>query len=669
MPRSIVFGNGNMLVTLDNKLMIRDLYFPYVGMEDQTTYNHFHRIGIWIDNKFSWLYENDWQNEILYKSETLVGQCSAINNKLGLKIIFEDTVLSNQNIFIRKIKFINLQDNHRKFRVFFHQDFHLYGDKLQDTALYEPDTNTIIHYRGKRYFMVNGLSKYGGMSTYTTGKSEYHGYIGTWKDAEDGSLQRNPITQGSVDSTIGFNLEINPNSEEILYFWMCAGKRFREINKLNQYVVTNKPAKIIEHTEQYWRNWVNKKKITCTGVDTNIIAAFKQSLLIIRTQIDNRGAIIAANDSDIMKFNKDTYTYMWPRDGALVAKTLSMTGYLEITKRFFSFCADVITDEGFMMHKYNPDKSVGSSWHPWYNQNKKQLPIQEDETALVLYSLWEHYKQFKNIEYIHDIYKPLVKKAADFIEKYVHPTTNLPYESYDLWEEKRGVSTFTCATVYAGLIAASKLAQLIGHKSDSKRYDQQAKNIKKATLKFLWDDEEKYFLKRVQCDTKGNIIERDKTVESSTMSIFLFELLPFNDEKVIENMKKIKEKLTVKTNIGGLARYEKDTYQKDFSDNDFNKIPGNPWVITSLWYAQWLSLMAKKGEDLVKPLNIIKWSIKYANKAYIMPEQFDPYTGKHISVAPLTWSHATFVETVFKYCERNNKIKGIGTCQITKVIS
>ena len=46
---------------------------------------------------------------------------------------------------------------------------------------------------------------------------------------------------------------------------------------------------------------------------------YRRSLLIIRTQIDNSGAVIAATDSDIVQFGKDTYTYMWPRDGALVA--------------------------------------------------------------------------------------------------------------------------------------------------------------------------------------------------------------------------------------------------------------------------------------------------------------------------------------------------------------
>ena len=104
----------------------------------------------------------------------------------------------------------------------------------------------------------------------------------------------------------------------------------------------------------------------------------------MRTQIDNRGAIIAANDSDILHFSRDTYSYMWPRDGALVATTLIKTGYSEISRRFFEFCYHAIRKDGYFLHKYSPDGSVASSWHPWTKDGKLELPIQEDETALVV---------------------------------------------------------------------------------------------------------------------------------------------------------------------------------------------------------------------------------------------------------------------------------------------
>ncbi|MDF2661136.1 MAG: glycoside hydrolase family 15 protein, partial [Paenibacillus sp.] len=38
----------------------------------------------------------------------------------------------------------------------------------------------------------------------------------------------------------------------------------------------------------------------------------------------------------------------------------------------------------------------------------------------------------------------------------------------------------------------------------------------------------------------------------------------------------------------------------------------------------------------------------------VLPEQLDPFDGSPLSVAPLTWSHATFVLAVVKY---TNKVK------------
>ena len=102
----------------------------------------------------------------------------------------------------------------------------------------------------------------------------------------------------------------------------------------------------MRNTINYWISWVNKNPNSqITDLNPLFQEQLKQSLLIMRTQIDNRGAIIAANDSDIMKFNKDTYTYMWPRDGAWVALAFNRAGYSTICQRFFRFCAKGISPQ------------------------------------------------------------------------------------------------------------------------------------------------------------------------------------------------------------------------------------------------------------------------------------------------------------------------------------
>src|SRR5690606_39132785 len=115
----------------------------------------------------------------------------------------------------------------------------------------------------------------------------------------------------------------------------------------------------------YWRLWACKEPIDFSPLPEPLRDLYIRSQIIVRTQIDNSGAIIAANDSDITHFAGDTYSYMWPRDGALVAQALVLAGQGELSRAFFRFCARVISDKGFFLHKYNPSGTLASSWHPW----------------------------------------------------------------------------------------------------------------------------------------------------------------------------------------------------------------------------------------------------------------------------------------------------------------
>jgi GH15 family glucan-1,4-alpha-glucosidase len=169
---------------------------------------------------------------------------------------------------------------------------------------------------------------------------------------------------------------------------------------------------------------------------TKVVELFKRSLLVVRTQIDNGGAICAANDSDIMQFSRDTYSYVWPRDGALVSDALDLAGFSDVARSFYSFCQKVITPDGYFYHKYNPDGSPASSWHPWVIKGTAALPIQEDETALVVWALWRHYYRYRDIEFVRPMWVDIVQKAADFMCDYRDKRTGLPLPSYDLWEER-----------------------------------------------------------------------------------------------------------------------------------------------------------------------------------------------------------------------------------------
>lgn len=174
MPRAIVTGNGNLLTAFNKQNMLCDLYFPYVGMEAQIAYQHQHRIGVFVDNQFSWLYKKPWQHKSQYITDTLVTDLKSTNSSLNLEFNFNDFVYPEADVLIRKITIKNTADFERDLKLFFSQDFHLYSEKQQDTAFYEPEISGVIHYRKQRYFLISGIVDQAGIDSYATGKSEYH---------------------------------------------------------------------------------------------------------------------------------------------------------------------------------------------------------------------------------------------------------------------------------------------------------------------------------------------------------------------------------------------------------------------------------------------------------------------------------------------------------------
>ena len=666
MPRDIPVGNGSLLVAFDSDYTIRDLYYPRVGKENHAL-GYPSRFGVWTHEGYYWVNSKDWKLALGYSKETLVTNVRAFNEKLSLQLTCNDVVDFEKNIYMRKVLVKNLRNSEREVRLFFHHDLNVMENEVGDTVFYDAKLNCLIHYKGPRYFLINcSTGDVWGVREYATGIKRHRGAEGTWRDAEDGILEGNPISQGSVDSTIGIPLKLTALGETTVYYWIAAGKNYSEVEALNDIVLSEKPQKIIDRTACYWLHWVNKEEFNFGNLPSDVIDLFKRSLLIIMTQIDSGGAIISANDSDIRQYAKDTYSYMWPRDGALVSYALIKAGYTTTCRKFFDFCANVIApynfcasvliESGFLLHKYNPDGSFGSSWHPWVKGDEIHVPIQEDETALILWVIWQYYDLYRKIEVVQPLYHTFIEKAADFLVNYRDEQTGLPLPSYDLWEERRGILSFTTATVYAGLTAAANLSDIFHNTEKSRLYRQTAAQIKIAIDKYLYSEKHKRFLKMLYPKKDGGF-EPDATIDASLYAMFAFGVYDANDIKIHNTMKAIEETLWVKTKIGGIARYERDQYQRITADES---VPGNPWIICTMWLAQYHIAIAKSIEELEHAVNSLRWAVSHALPSGVLAEQINPYTGEPVSVSPLTWSHAAVVQTVMDYLD---KLQELHTCE------
>lgn len=305
------------------------------------------------------------------------------------------------------------------------------------------------------------------------------------------------------------------------------------------------------------------------------------------------------------------------------------------------------------MHKYRADRSLGSSWHPFVRDGVPILPIQEDETALVLVALWEYYQKTKDIEFIESHYDTVIKRMATFLVDFTDPHTHLPLPSYDLWEEKHGVSTFTASATYGGLVAGAKFAKLFERENDEKLFSDAANTMKHAIITLLFDKDLKMFVKLV--NTKDGQMVYDKTLDmSSIYGVFAYGVLDVHDLLIKECIQTIEEKLLLHTGIGGVPRYEGDRYYMQVEG-----IP-NPWYITTLWLAQYYALTAKTNEDLDKVRYWLNWVITHSPLSGVLSEQLHPFTGEQLSATPLTWSHAEYVRTIMYY---HDALERLGLCQ------
>ena len=656
MARALTLGNGSMLVCLDKHGFVRDFYYPYVGLENHVSGNK-HRIGISVNDTFSWIDDGTWDISLGYKPETMVGYLVCKNEKLGVSVVMEDLVYNEADVFMRQLDVYNHTEEFIDIKVFFHQVFHINETKKRNTAFYDPTHNAVVHYKGRRVFVVNGRTDHGtSIDDYTVGAYQYEGKEGSYKDAEDGSLSKNAVEHGSVDSVVRFCASCEGKKKARIYYWIAAGKSLDQAYAVNDMVMRKTPSGMLHSTESYWKAWLNTRDISEKHITKEQKRLYDTSLFILRSHFDNRGSVIASADSEMIEYGKDDYAYMWPRDAAFIVEALDNAGHSEITKKFFLFCKDVIHPDGYLHHRFRPDKALGSTWHSttsqreWLKDKILQLPIQEDESASVVFALWNHYEHTKDLEFIENLYKPLIEKIAQFLVNFVDEETGLPLPSYDLWEEKIGVSTYTCASVYGGLIAAAKFSELLDKRNHMREYKAAAKKIKAAAIEHLYSEKLQSFV-RIANYVDGKIVH-DETVDASS----LFGLWHFGmvsqDSKFFKNThKQVQERLSNRGETRGVIRYERDNYFRSTKDS-------NPWFITTMWEVQRrLSQNEVTQEDLAYAQEVFDWVCKYMYPSGVLAEQLNPYNGKSLSATPLVWSHAVYINTMLLYQKKKQDLE------------
>jgi len=641
-----------MMLNFDEDLNLRDLYWPYGGFENHGDGNR-SGCGVFAEGRLSWLSAPEWEKKLGYLPETPITSIGAVNHNMGLELRINDALHPAEDFYLKRILVRNLREYPREIKIIFYQDLSIRGIEAGDSAVYDPKTGGVYHYKKGCYILANCRTPHGGVEEYSTGVKRYQGREGTFKDAEDGYLALNPVADGPVDSAIGVTVRLAGYGEDEVWYWLIASHNLQDLRGANRRLLERGPEVLLREMARHYRSWIRRSRRDFGALTPRQIELLRSSLFTMRSAMDRKGAVVASPDADTFLVARDHYMYLWPRDGAMVAHGLDLAGYPEEARRIYNFCAGVISEEGYFLQRYNPDGTPGCTWHPMVLDGQEIPPIQEDETALVIWALGRHFQIYRDEDLVISLYDRMIRPALRFMAGYLDSETGLVAPSWDLWEERRGIMSFTCGAVYGALKLGELMASTAGDQEMADRCRIAAGLLHQAMAAHLYQPGLGRFVRGLFHDREGRLVP-DYTLDASMYGLFAFGAFSADDERMEATMRAIGSGLWVKTEVGGVARYTSDYYHR--VSDDVEAVPGNPWIITTLWLADW-HIACGTPEDLERARGLIDWATRHAREGNLLPEQVHPYTGGPMSVCPLTWSHSTLVKVIMDYLIKAESVK------------
>lgn len=647
MARPVVLSNGELHVGLNRYGLVHDFYYPYVGLENHCAGKSMrHKVGIWVDGNVSWLDDDSWDIQSWTAEGALIGHTRAHHKGLSILLEFDDVVDTDVNIFLRNIHVVNLYDKPRDVRLFTHQAFAI-GDSRSntDTAQYLPDSNAVLHYRGRRAFVISGRSGEHYFDQHSIGLFGIEGHEGTYRDADDGELAGSNVEHGRVDSTLRFRCKLGAFDSARVHYWIAAGRSTREALYNHKTVQDNGLNSYLHASAIWWHEWLTPVRNAAARLDVSQRRLFTHSAMVVKAHIDKRGAVIASTDTTMLNYSRDAYAYCWPRDAAYSLWPLIRLGYKTEPLNFFDFARRCLNPNGYLMHKYQADGSLGSSWHPYVHDEMSAAPIQEDETALTLFMFGQFCNVQKDPELLENFYEDFVKEMANFLATYIDERTGLPRPSYDLWEENFMITTYTTSVVFAALQTAAELAEQVGDADSAVKWRAASDDIYNSAHKHLFNQSRNFFYKGLHSKQDGSI-DVDETIDfSSFFGSYMFGLFPVGGDEVGRAFATIQSQFMNNSKLG-LPRYENDNYNR-IAESGL----GNYWFIASLWVAQY----AQEVGDFTLRDKIISWVHAKTDGSLMLAEQLNPQTLDSISVSPLVWSHAEYMATLLDITDGSDK--------------
>ena len=639
-----IIGNKNMIATFTSKGELQRMYFP--SKDNRQYINYFHT-GVQI-NDSDLIYLHDDINNVYkqyYDTDTNVLNTEVTNTYFNLKMVQTDFVMLKENVLVKKYIFLN------EGKIDLNTKFYIHSELLSDQ-------NNFVGCK----IIDNGMMQYAHdfvVSTFAKGeKIVKHQINGSKETIKRCEIQDKDYIGMSKDASICYDIgTIKPQEKKELEICILVDEN-RNISEMED--ETDRITKIdlnkeYTQTKSYWRKYVKSHnglnlKEPENSYEERIFEIYKRSILLFPLLTNQEtGGIIASPEIDENFSKCGRYAYCWPRDAVFMTKAMDIVKMEKETEKFYkNFCKKTQSKNGMWEQRFFTDGKLAPCWG-----------YQVDETASVVYGVYEHYKYVKSEKFLKDNLK-MCEKAVDFLKKYIKDWLGIDgideirkdvvkeeieeetkkrtgkehkyHVSYDLWEMCEGIHLYSIASIYAAFDCMLKIYKELGKNTsnfENNRLKEEKVQKTQRELENLQVELKKYINENLYDEQKKSYV---RNAEDRKMDISLIgAVTPFNvfkpkEAKVRNTIECIN--MTLRTYTGGYQRFEQDSYMN-----------GNPWVISNLW----MTLYYLQTGEKRKAKETFDFVIKTVGKHYFLGEQVDNQTLKPNWVIGLGWSHAMFV--------------------------
>ena len=614
-----IIGNKEITASFTKKGELIRLFYPNT---DYRQFIDFFHTGIKV-NDSSMIYLHDDINNTYkqyYTENTNILNTEILNTYFELKILQTDFVCSDKNVLIKRYKMKNKNNIDLQISFLIHSGL-ITNENNQVSGYFK--NNTLFQYMHDYTFAI--------YSNKTINNSQINNNA---TNIEEGIIGDKDYIGMSNDSSISFDLGVLKPSEEIefcIYVNINHGAEIKTTEAKIEEIKKIDCKKEIEKTKKYWEKYVKdhdtiKLPNSNTKYMEKIEKIYKRTILLYPLLTNHlTGGISAAIEIDEERTKCGRYSYCWTRDGIFITNALDILGMEKETEKFYkTFCKMTQSKNGMWEQRFYTDGTLAPCWG-----------YQVDETASVVYGVYNHYEHTNNLKFLKDTLK-MCENATKYLKKYTQDLLEgkeEEYKSYDLWEENEGIHTYSLAAIFSSFEVMIKIYEKV--KPEFKENRLKIEKIEKELiiLKEYLVKIKDYILKNLYDNNKKSFIRnKDGKIDISLLGLVTpFKVFAPKEKKILNTIEKMD--LSIRTYTGGYLRYEGDNY-----------VGGNPWIISSLWMANYYIEAGNKK----KARECFEFVVKTATEHGFLAEQIDNSTMQAKWVIGLGWSHAMFIDVLQK---------------------